>query len=177
MIKQFRSSFFGGVLFLMVSACSEGTYGDLEEFVNKSGEGLQGKIDPLPEIKTFIQFTYQAFDIPDPFSPRKGNQTKENIDALQPDLKRPKEVLENFPLENLTMVGTLQRDSHIFALIRTSDNTVYRVKVGNYLGQNYGLITGISETEVKLKEIVQDSANEWSERLSTLMLQAQEQKL
>ena len=165
------------MLFLLVSACSENTYSDLEEFVSKSGEGLHGKVDPLPEIKSFRQFTYEAFDIPDPFSIRKGGQSKENHNALQPDLKRHKEVLENFPLENLAMVGTLQRDNRIFALIRTPDNTIHRVKVGNYLGQNFGLITGISETEVRLKEIIQDHANDWTERLGTLMLQAQEQKL
>ncbi|CAE6503827.1 MAG TPA: pilus assembly protein PilP [Nitrosomonas nitrosa] len=176
MIKQLRFSLLLCALLFIVSACSEGTYSDLEEFVNKSGEGLQGKVDPLPEIKSFIQFTYQAFDIPDPFSPRK-NQVKESRNMLQPDLKRPKELLEQFPLENLTMVGTLQRDKHIFALIRTADNTVHRVKIGNYLGQNYGLITGISDTEIKLKEIVQDSAHEWTERFSTLMLQTQEQKI
>jgi type IV pilus assembly protein PilP len=177
MIKQFHY-FLLCVLFLMVSACSdEGTYGDLVEFVNKSGEGLHGKVDPLPEIKPLVKFTYEAFDIADPFSARKGGGAKESQNALQPDLKRRKEILENFPVENLAMVGTLQRDRHIFALIRTPDNTVHRVKVGNYLGQNYGLITGISETEVKLKEVIQDSANDWTERIGTLMLQAQEQRL
>lgn len=176
MSKQFH--FFSlCMLFLIVSACSEGTYSDLEEFVNKSGEGLYGKVDPLPEIKSFMPFTYEAFDIPDPFNARKGGQPKENHNALRPNLKRRKEVLENFPVENLTMVGTLQRDNHIFALIRTPDKTVHRVKVGNYLGQNFGLITGISEAEVKLKEIIQDSANDWTERFGTLILQAQEQKL
>lgn len=173
MIKRFYH--LGCVLLVMMSACSEGTYSDLEEFVNKSGEGLRGKVDPLPEIKTFAQFNYEAFNIPDPFSPRKNNQPK-NHDLLQPDLKRRKEALENFPLENLTMVGTLQRNKQIFALVRTPDNTVYRVKAGNYLGQNFGLITGISETEVKLKEIIQDSANDWTERSGALVLQTQGQK-
>ncbi len=163
------------VLFVMVSACSEGTYSDLEEFVNKSGEGLRGKVDPLPQIKSFAQFNYEAFNVSDPFNAQKNIQSKKH-DTLQPDLKRRKEALENFPLENLTMVGTLQRNKQIFALVRTPDNTVHRVKAGNYLGQNFGLITGISETEVKLKEIVQDSANDWTERLSTLVLQVQGQK-
>lgn len=162
-------------LFVMVSACSEGTYNDLEEFVHKSEEGLRGKVDPLPQIKSFTQFNYEAFNTLDPFNARKNIQSKKH-GALQPDLKRHKEALENFPLENLTMVGTLQRNKQIFALVRTPDNTVHRVKVGNYLGQNFGLITDISETEVKLKEIIQDSANDWTERLSMLVLQAQEQK-
>jgi type IV pilus assembly protein PilP len=74
------------------------------------------------------------------------------------------------------MVGTLQRNKQIFALVRTPDNTVHRVKAGNYLGQNFGLITDISETEIKLKEIVQDGVHVWIERLSTLVLQVQAQK-
>ena len=173
MIK--RSNCFWCGLIILVSACSEATYSDLEEFVNQSGEGLRGKVDPLPEIKSFNQFNYEAFDIPDPFSARKNNQPK-NQNALQPDLNRRKEALEHFPLENLAMVGTLQRDNHIFALIKTPDHTIYRVKTGNYLGQNFGLITAISEGEIKLREIIQDSTNEWAERHGTLMLQAQEQK-
>lgn len=171
-----RPCYLWGVLFVMVSACSGDSYSDLEEFVSKSEEGLQGKVEPLPEIKTFARFNYEAFNAPDPFSARKNNNQLQHHGTLQPDLKRRKEALENFPLENLVMVGTLQRNKQIFALVRAPDNTVYRVKAGNYLGQNFGLITAISETEVKLKEIVQDSANDWTERLGTLMLQAQEQR-
>lgn len=173
MIKHWNYLWCG--LFVLVSACSESDYSDLEEFVNKSGEGLRGKIDPLPEIKSVGQFNYEAFNVPDPFSARKNNPSK-NQDMLQPDLKRRKEVLESFPLENLAMVGTLQRNKQIYALIRAPDKTIYRVKAGNYLGQNFGLITGITEAEVKLKEIIQDSANDWTERVSTLILQAVEQK-
>lgn len=169
------SSFFCCGLFVVISACSEATFSDLEEFVSKSGEGLRGKVDPLPEIKSFNQFNYEAFDIPDPFSAKKNNQSKSH-NALQPDLSRRKEALEHFPLENLAMVGTLQRDNRIFALIKTPDHTIHRVMAGNYLGQNFGLITAISEGEIKLTEIIQDSANEWAERHGALMLQAQEQK-
>ena len=174
MIKWFHHLW--SVLFVIISAsaCSEGTYSDLEEFVNKSGEGLRGKVDPLPQIRPFAQFNYEAFNVSDPFNAQKNIPSSKH-DTLQPDLKRRKETLENFPLENLTMVGTLQRNKQIFALVRTPDNTVQRVKIGNYLGQNFGLITDISETEIKLKEIVQDSVNVWIERLSTLVLQVQAQ--
>lgn len=163
-------------LVILVAGCAENTYSDLEEFVNQSGEGLRGVVEPLPEILKITQFTYEAFEMPSPFSSKKNNQVKENQGSIQPDLKRRKEVLESFPLENLAMVGTLQRDQQIYALIKAPDSTLHRVKVGNYLGQNFGLITGISEAEIRLREIIQDSTSDWTEHPSTLMLQAQEQK-
>lgn len=74
------------------------------------------------------------------------------------------------------MVGSLRRGNNVFALVRAPDNSVHRVRTGNYLGQNFGLITGVSEVEIKLREITRDSGDEWSERASVLMLQTQEQK-
>ena len=80
-----------------------------------------------------------------------------------------KEPLEAFPLEQLKMVGTLSQGNDVYALVR-ADKTLYRVKKGNYMGQNFGLITDVTEGEIKLKEIVQDSAGDWTERQSTLPL-------
>jgi type IV pilus assembly protein PilP len=133
------------------------------------------KIDPLPEVKAYTPFEYAAFDLPDPFRPRKLAPAKGDGGGLQPDLNRRKEALEAYPLESLKMVGTLQQQKDIFALIR-ADNTVYRVKKGNYMGQNFGLITDIGENDVKLKEIVQDAAGDWSERVSTLQLSDESDK-
>ena len=90
---------------------------------------------------------------------------------MQPDLNRPKEPLESFSLETLKMVGALSRKGLIHAVIKTPDNAIYHVKKGNYIGQNFGLVTQISDSEVTLREIVQDSAGDWSERISTLILQ------
>ena len=81
-----------------------------------------------------------------------------------------KEPLEAYPLENLRMVGTLQQNKQTYALVKSPDNNLFRVKSGNYLGQNFGLITTISESTIKLKEIVQDSGGDWTERVSTLTL-------
>lgn len=161
---------------LLVTACGQENYEDLKIFVRDSGAGLQGKVDPLPEIQPLERFVYQAFDIPDPFSSRKNKSDKTERGELQPDLKRPKEALENFPLENLVMVGSLQRGKHTFALIRAPDNTIHRVRAGDYLGQNFGLITGVSEMEVTLKEITRDSGDDWIERAGVLILQTREQK-
>jgi type IV pilus assembly protein PilP len=90
-------------------------------------------------------------------------------------LKRVREPLEADPLENLKMVGTLSQQKQVFALIKTPDSNLFRVKQGNYLGQNFGLITEITEGSVKLKEIVQDSAGDWTERVSTLQLQDEQE--
>ncbi len=155
---------------IMITACSQNDYSDLEAFIHDSGNGLHGQIDPIPDVKSYRHFTYQAFDIPNPFLPRKSDQAQSTINGIQPDLNRSKEVLESYPLESLLMVGSLQREGSIYALIKSPDGTLYRVKEGNYLGQNFGKIDQISETEVKLVEIVQGGVNEWTERVSALML-------
>ena len=104
-----------------------------------------------------------------------GRGDKARSGGLQPDLKRVREPLEAYPLENLKMVGTLSQQKQVFALIKTPDSNLFRVKQGNYLGQNFGLITEINEGSVKLKEIVQDSAGDWTERVSTLQLQDEQE--
>ncbi len=155
---------------IMITACSQNDYSDLETFINDSGNGLHGQIDPLPEVRPYTHFTYQAFDIPNPFLPRKNDQAQSTMSGIQPDLNRSKEVLESYPLESLLMVGSLQQEDLIFALIKSPEGTLHRVKKGNYLGQNFGKIDHISEIEVKLVEIVQGGVNEWTERTSALML-------
>lgn len=154
----------------MMTACTQNDYTDLEAFIQSSGDGLQGQIDPLPEVRPHQYFTYEAFDISSPFVPRKNDQAQAITSGIQPDLNRHKEVLESYPLESLSMVGSLQQQNVIFALIKSPDGTLHRVKVGNHLGQNFGKINHISEAEVKLSEIVQDGVNEWIERTSALML-------
>lgn len=154
----------------VLTACSQNGFNDLEAFVQSAGEGLQSQVDPLPEIRPHQYFTYQAFDLPSPFVPRKNDHVQPAGSGIQPDLTRRKEVLESYPLESLLMVGTLQQHDKIFAVIKSPDGTLYRVQVGNYLGQNFGKINHISESEVQLLEIVQDGVNEWAEKTSALML-------
>ena len=153
---------------LALSACSGSGMEDLKSFVADSGEGLRGKIEPLPEIKPYESFSYNAFDLPDPFKPRKLLPSKGG--GLQPDLNRPKEKLEEYPLENLKMVGTLKQNKITYGLVKTSDGSLYRVKIGNYMGQNFGIITKITETELVMTEIVQDSTGNWTERNTSINL-------
>jgi type IV pilus assembly protein PilP len=138
----------------------------------KDSENLpHGRIPPLPDVKPYEPFTYDAYNLVDPFKPRKIEPPKTATGGgIQPDLTRRKEPLEAYPLENLRMVGTLQQNKATYALIKSPDNNLFRVKSGNYVGQNFGLIMEISESTIKLKEIVQDSGGDWTERISTLTL-------
>ena len=153
----------------VLASCSS-EIDELKTFVRDSEKGLPRRIDPLPPVKPFEPFTYEGFDLPDPFKPRKLTPPKEGGGGgLAPDLNRRKEPLEAFPLEQLKMVGTLSMNNEMYAIVR-ADKTLYRVKKGNYMGQNFGLITQVTEGEIKLKEIVQDSAGDWAERQSVLPL-------
>ncbi|MBY0579519.1 MAG: pilus assembly protein PilP [Burkholderiales bacterium] len=159
------------ILALSLSACGQTEFRDLNEFVKNSGANLRGKVEPLPEIRPYEPFAYDDFDLTDPFNPRKMEIAKAGKGGgLQPDLTRRKEALESFPLEGLQMVGVIRQSSTIYALIKAPDNTLYRVATGNYLGQNFGKITEISEKMVKIQELVQDSGGDWTERSSTLQL-------
>jgi type IV pilus assembly protein PilP len=154
---------------VLAASCSS-EIDELKTFVRDSEKGLPRRIEPLPPVKPFEPFTYEGFDLPDPFKPRKLSPPKEGGGGgLAPDLNRRKEPLEAFPLEQLKMVGTLSMGNDMFAIVR-ADKTLYRVKKGNYMGQNFGLITDVTESEIKLKEIVQDSAGDWAERQSVLPL-------
>ena len=153
---------------LLLASCGEG-YADLKQFV-KDSDKLPRRIDPLPQVQPFQPFAYEGFDLPDPFRPRKLTVKQDaNANGLAPDLNRRKEPLEAFPLEQLKMVGTIIQGNEMYALVRAG-TTLYRIKKGNYLGQNFGLITNVTDTEIKLKEIVQDTAGDWAERESVLPL-------
>lgn len=155
------------VALTVLAGCSS-EMDELKAFVRDSEKGLPRRIEPLPAVKPFEPFTYEGFDLPDPFKPRKLSAPKEG-GGVAPDLNRRKEPLEAFPLEQLKMVGTLTQAGETYAIVR-ADKTLYRVKKGNYMGQNFGLITEVTEGEIKLKEIVQDSAGDWAERQSVLPL-------
>jgi type IV pilus assembly protein PilP len=153
----------------MLVGCSSDTDTDLRKWMDEQGANSRGKIDNPPQLKPYEPFAYNAFDLPDPFKPRKI-EVPRGENKLSPDLTRRKEALEAFPLENLRMVGTLEQDKQIYALVRTNDNRVYQVKKGNYMGLNYGMVTSINEVELVLKELTQDGAGDWTERPNKLSL-------
>jgi len=162
---------------LALAGCTGEQHSDLRQFVKDSDNLPRGRIPPLPEAKPYEPFTYNAFDIVDPFKPRKIEPAKAATGAggVLPDFNRRREPLESYPLENLKMVGTLQNRKDMYALIKTPDNNLFRVRSGNFLGQNFGRITTITESNIKLKEIVQDSGGSWEEKDQTLQLQDEQE--
>ena len=160
---------------LLLTGCAGDPNQELKQWMDDQSKTMKGKVDPLPVVKPYVPFAYNAFDLPDPFKPRKIEPAR-GSSKLAPDLNRRKEPLEAYPIESLKMVGTLQQKDAMYALVRTNDKNVYQVRVGNYMGQNFGVITGISEGEIKLRELVQDSSGDWAERQSRLLLDDQEQK-
>lgn len=157
----------------MLAACDGDSHSDLKKELSDLSKDLRGKIAPLPVVKPYEPVPYQALDMPDPFGSAKIELVTKSAGTgggLKPDLNRPKEPLESVPLESLKMVGVLQQGKLNFALVR-ADNSLYRVKIGNYMGQNFGVITNILENQVQLRELVQDAAGDWTERQSTLQLQ------
>ena len=153
----------GALLVVLASALAAGCGGeshqDLRAWMAEQGKNAKGRLDPLPQIRPY-----------DPFKPRKIEPTK-GSNLLAPDLARRREPLEAYPLESLSMVGTLEKGKGVYALVRTPEKDIYQVRPGNYLGQNFGVVTGITDSEIKLKELVQDGSGDWAERTSTLNLQ------
>lgn len=158
---------------LGLAACGGEPHQDLRQFVKDSENLPHGRVPPLPQVKPYEAFNYTAFDLIDPFKPRKIEPPRGAAGAggLAPDLNRRREPLEAYPLESLRMVGTLEQKKQMFALVKAPDNTLFRVRSGNYLGQNFGRIVGISESSIKLKEIVQDGGGNWEEKEQALLLQ------
>lgn len=155
---------------LLLAGCGGEEYQDLRDFVKHSGEGMRGKIEPPPEVKPYEHFAYtNDTNLPDPFMPPKPDKHSGG-GINQPDMNRPKEALEEFPLESLKMVGYLYRNKIGYAVIRATDDKLYRVKAGNYIGTNFGLIKQVTDTGIEIKEMVQDSAGDWTERVSSLQL-------
>lgn len=158
---------------LLLAGCGGEEFQDLRDFVKNSGADMRGKIEPPPEVKPYENFAYNNDGgLPDPFKLRKEEKRPgANAGINQPDMDRPREALEEFPLEGLRMVGYLSQYKVGHAVIRATDGKLHRVKAGNYIGLNFGLIKEVNETEVIVKEMVQDSAGEWTERISSLQLQ------
>lgn len=156
---------------LLLAACGGEEFQDLRDFVNNAGADLRGKVDPPPEIKPYEPFDYDnTMALPDPFKPRKPDAKNASPGLNQPDMERRREALEEFPLDGLKLVGYLSQGNVGYAVIRAPDSKIHRVKLGNYLGQNFGRIVELSDTEVKIKETIQDSTGDWSERMSSLQL-------
>ncbi len=160
---------------ILLAACAEGgDHEDLRKWMNDAAKDVKGRIPPLPQVKPYEPVAYEAGNLIDPFKPAKiAPEGKKGGGGAQPDFDRPREPLEAYPLESLRYVGVMSRKKVSYAIVQV-DGSLYQVRAGNYLGQNFGVITNITESEVVLKELVQDAASDWVERVSSLRLQGQE---
>jgi type IV pilus assembly protein PilP len=158
---------------LLLTACGESDVQQVRSWMKEVEAQTKPTVKPLPEPKTYVPFAYAAGDALDPFNPSKllTELAKGRPGGAQaPDQNRRKEFLESFPLDAMKMVGTLEKNNTVNGLVQI-DRTVYQVKKGQYVGQNYGLITGVTEDAITVREIVQDAAGDWVERMSKLELQ------
>jgi type IV pilus assembly protein PilP len=158
----------------LLSACG-GEDEELRQWMADVRKEIRPAITTLTEPRTFEPFVYDNRDRVDPFDPAKLANALRKLAAksnngLAPDMNRRKEPLEGFPLDSLGMVGYLLRAGQRTALVK-AEGVIYEVRLGNYVGENFGLVTKISDSDITLKEVVQDASGEWVERISTLELQ------
>lgn len=155
---------------IVLMGCNSNEGDDLDKFMRDAANDMHIRIQPLPEVKPYLALQYNADGtLTDPFRARKAASRG---DTLQPNLNRPKEPMEAYPLESIKYVGSLSKLKLAYALLKTPDNAIQQVKVGNYVGQNFGMVTQITDNEVTLKEIIQDDlSGDWIERTNTLTLE------
>lgn len=158
----------------LLAACGDGGIPEVRQWMDETRRQTRVVVPKLTEPKKFTPFTYAGKNSADPYSPAKFVNAMASPAAsgsrFQPNLDRRREPLETFPLDNLKMVGTLRKQGASFALVQ-AEHTVFQAKLGSYIGQNFGQVTRISDSEIELKEIVQDAAGEWVERTAKLELQ------
>ncbi|MBI1904805.1 MAG: pilus assembly protein PilP [Rhodocyclales bacterium] len=158
---------------LILAACSDDQE-DIQAWMADQEKGMVGAVKPLPEMKTFPVVSYDAEGLVDPFAASRIAPAARAQTTGGPDYTRRREPLEAYPLESLSMVGVLMQGDIVQALISV-DNVLHQVRAGNYMGQDFGVVTGITETEVALKELVEDTNGDWVERTRTLLLREQQE--
>jgi type IV pilus assembly protein PilP len=166
---------FAVVLSAGLSGCGDGGVQEVKQWMDEVRLQSKVVVPKIAEPKKFAPFTYSAKSEIDPYSPAKlamalAKLHSNSTSNIKPDMDRRREALETYPLDTLVMVGTLQKPGLSYALLQV-DKSVFQAKVGNYVGQNFGMITKITDTEVQLKEIVRDASGEWVERQAKLELQ------
>lgn len=155
----------------LLSACSKDV-SDLYNYIEQSKTKYVGSVKPIPQFKPYESFTYSAGELRDPFVANVDleEDTVAEKNSLRPDRRRPKEPLEAFPLDTLSMVGILEQEDNRWGLIKDPQNVVHRIQLGNYMGQNEGRVIEISETDVRLIEIIPDGIGGYIERDASIAI-------
>jgi type IV pilus assembly protein PilP len=161
------------LLLLVLTGCGDRDEQEVRQWMREVDASTRVAVKPLAEPKTFAPFAYTSRDQPDPFNPNKlvtENERARPGTGVAPDTARRTEFLEGFPLDTMKMVGTVQKGATIHALVQV-DRTLHYVHSGQHLGQNFGLVTAVTDSAVMVKETVQDASGEWVARMSKLELQ------
>ena len=174
MIKFWQKSLVLCPLLFILTGCGDNGVSELQQWMDTVKKESRVVIAKVSEPKVYVPVPYSGKGQIDPYNPAKllvvlARMKAESNNGLRPDMERRKEVLEQFPLDSLKMVGVIEKSNSRNALIQ-GDRTVYQAKLGNYAGQNFGKITKITDTEIEITEIVQDATGDWTERKATLEL-------
>jgi len=152
---------------LLLSGCTRDT-SDLENYIVQVKARKPSPIEPIPEMKPFESFVYPDDLQRDPFSAPETAEATPDKAGPRPDAARPKELLEEYPLDSLKMMGTLHQKTNLWALVRDPSGTIHRVQIGNHLGQNHGRVTYIDDQQIKLAELIPDGSGGWVQREAAL---------
>lgn len=158
------------VLCVVLSGCGSDGMDDLRDWVVKQRQSRKPRVEPLPEIKTHESFLYAADSMADPFAPFNLKPQGASGGGPRPDMNRRRDPLEDYPLDSLKMVGTLTRGNQSWAVIQAPDGAVHRAKVGDHMGQNFGMVRTITEDKVDLVELIQNPLGDWIEREANLAI-------
>jgi len=146
-----------------------GDMSDLRQWIQTTKAQPGGRIDELPTVKPYASYTYESGGMRSPFVPEQRLRKNANS-GIRPNSNRNPEFLESFPLDTLRMVGSLQNGGNTYALVQAADGLIHRVQPGNYLGENDGRITQITDSEIIIKEIVPDGLGGYLERPAAIAL-------
>ena len=155
---------------LNIGACSQ-DISDLQSFIAQTKSAHVGSVKPIPQFKPYESFSYSAAELRDPFVATADiEDSKTKTSLLNPDASRPRQPLEVFPLDSLSMVGIIEQNEQQWGLIKDPQNVVHRLQVGNYMGQSEGRITEINESAISLIEIVSDGIGGYIERDASIAM-------
>ena len=165
---------------MLLAGCGDSDVREVRDWMEQVKRDTHPAVKPLPEPKDFLPYAYGARQAVDPFNPNKLLGELARVAATsnnpnQSDLQRPREQLETYPLDTMQMVGTMEKGGVRFALLQV-DRSLYQVRAGQRIGQNFGVVTHVGDDVVDIREVVQDAAGEWTGRMSKLELQTKENR-
>jgi type IV pilus assembly protein PilP len=165
---------------LLLAGCGDSDVKEVRDWMDQVKRDTRPAVKPLSEPKDFLPYAYGAKETVDPFSQTKllnqlAKAAEASRDPNKPDLQRTRELLESYPLDTMHMVGTMQKGGVNYALLQI-DRSVYQVRSGQRIGQNFGIVTRVGDEAINIREVVQDAAGEWVERMAKLELQSKENR-